>query len=209
MACASFEPRTTQGVPADIAYGLAVQPGTDGKIVVAGHGTIIDDLQPDGQFAAARYNADGTLDSGSAPDSNASDHFGTGGITTVSARADPWWNDVGSAALVQPDGRILIAGATDMNVPPYLPDGQLDFGLVRLDVDGGLDPGFGEDGRITSAISGTGSREDRVYGLARQPDGMVVVAGAARFAPGEGRISGRSQGTRGTALPTPRSTGTV
>ena len=77
--------------------GVAIQP--DGKIVVAGcTGSRRRQPQPL-DFALARYNADGSLDTS----------FGTGGkvadATSAARRA--------YAVAIQPDGKIVVAGAGD------------------------------------------------------------------------------------------------
>ena len=81
---------TPIGAGTDTAYDVLVQ--SDGKIVVAGQasGTGYD-------FALARYNADGSLDTG----------FGTGGtvLTAVSAN-----NDYGRFVALQSDGKIVVGG---------------------------------------------------------------------------------------------------
>ena len=83
----------------DIPTAVAVQP--DGRIVVAGIA---------GAFVLARYLPDGRLDPS----------FGAGGkVTTDTTGTD---NDGANALALQPDGRILAAGAR-FNVIRYLGDG--------------------------------------------------------------------------------------
>ena len=74
------------------ANALAIQ--SDGKIVAAGRAFV--DFW--GNFALARYNADGTLD----------ETFGTGGkvLTSFGERS----NDSAAAVAVQTDGKIVAAG---------------------------------------------------------------------------------------------------
>jgi uncharacterized delta-60 repeat protein len=126
------------------AAGL-LQP--DGRIVAVGRA---------GSFsiAAARYNADGSLDPS----------FGTGGQVIVSL---PQGFDVGGAAL-QPDGKVVIVGAY-----PSSPFVQRDFALFRLLPGGAPDPSFGANGLVTSDFGQieTG-RSVIVLG-----DGRLVVAG--------------------------------
>jgi uncharacterized delta-60 repeat protein len=74
----------------------------DGKIIIVG--SVTDATRSDGMylsdFAVARYNADGTLDTS----------FGNGGlvVTAVNGGADVAYN-----VLVQPDGKILVVGHAD------------------------------------------------------------------------------------------------
>src|SRR5262249_28255379 len=75
----------------DVGEALIVRP--DGKIVVVGSTSptlgVID-------FAVARYNADGTLDSG----------FGSGGKVTTDFGAE----DTAHAVALQADGKIVVVG---------------------------------------------------------------------------------------------------
>ncbi|MBI4770572.1 MAG: hypothetical protein HY784_09250 [Chloroflexi bacterium] len=64
---------------------------SDGKIVVAG--------QSDGDFALARYNANGSLDT----------TFSTDGKVTTAIGS----YDTGNALALQPDGKIVVAGQSD------------------------------------------------------------------------------------------------
>ncbi|MFO1314090.1 MAG: Ig-like domain repeat protein [Burkholderiales bacterium] len=70
----------------------------------------------------------------------------------------------GSALGVQPDGMVVIAGASL--------DGAV---LVRLDAKGALDPGFGAGG-IAAVPLGTGDAQ--ATALAVQPDGRILVVGS-------------------------------
>jgi uncharacterized delta-60 repeat protein len=73
-------------------------------------------------------------------------------------------------------GRILLAGAVERTTSNY------DFGVARLLPDGNLDTGFGNGGTTTynSCISVCVPAEygNVATGLAIQPDGRIVVAGA-------------------------------
>ena len=88
----------SEGVAANGDGWLAVQP--DGKILWAGSAPDPNGLTSD--FAIARFNPDGTLDSG----------FGTGGRVTTQFFNPPMAGaQQGAAALlVQPDGKILAVG---------------------------------------------------------------------------------------------------
>src|SRR4051812_1575933 len=83
------------GPTGDTAVGVAVQPGTGGKLVVAGtaHGTTAQSA-----FAVARVNANGSLDT----------TFGDQG--TVLTEPGPGQILSANAMTVQPDGKILVAG---------------------------------------------------------------------------------------------------
>jgi uncharacterized delta-60 repeat protein len=146
---------TDFGSPWEAATSLAGQ--ADGKIVAAGF-TVVS---PFADFALARYNSDGTLDTG----------FGTGGQVITD------FGEVSSQALsvaVQPDGKIVVAGYANI-------DGNEDFALVRYNSDGTLDRSFGTDGRVATdfGLLDQGFSYALGYSLAVQPDGKIVLAGQA------------------------------
>jgi len=122
---------------------MALQP--DGRIVMAGYAgaTSFD-------FAAARYNADGSLDT---------TFSGDGRVTT-----DLGGYNFGETTVVQSSGKIVVSGSTGSN-----------FTLVRYNVDGSLDSGFGTGGVVTTSF-GTGSA---VQDLMLQPDDRIVAGGTA------------------------------
>jgi uncharacterized delta-60 repeat protein len=142
---------TPIGSGADVPLaGVALQP--DGKIVAAGYTTKVGGED----FALARYNADGSLDSG----------FGTGGKVTTAIGQH---NAVLDLAL-QPDGRI-VAGGYSWDSPTIASE---DFAVLRLNADGTLDSSFGSGGKIRTSI---GSNEDVGSAVKLQGDGKIVVAG--------------------------------
>ena len=97
---------------------------------------------------------DGLLDTG----------FDTDGqLTTAVGSGD----NGGYSVAIQTDGKIVVAG-TSFNGSNY------DFALVRYNIDGTLDAGFGTGGKVTTAI---GSGDDVGSSVAIQADGKIVVAG--------------------------------
>jgi uncharacterized delta-60 repeat protein len=126
---------------------LAIQP--DGKIVVAGESYAADGSD----FALARYNANGTLDTTFSSDGRVITDFG--GSEHLGALA------------IQPDGKIVGAGTS------FAADGSGDFALARYNANGTLDTTFSSDGRV---ITDFGNSEYDTA-LAIQPDGKLVVAG--------------------------------
>ena len=71
----------------------------------------------------------------------------------------------------QPDGKIVLVGSED--------PGSLI--VVRLLADGAFDPSFGSGGKVTTPFPGAGNfGEGRAVAI--QPDGKIVVAGAAKGA---------------------------
>src|SRR5947199_1993786 len=142
---------TSFGSEEDDAHGLVVQP--DRKRVAAG--VVFNGVRWD--FALARYNTDGSLDT----------TFGTGGKVVTAIGTD----GTGASALVlQPDGKLVAAGTTTSDGSTY------DFTVVRYNTNGSLDTTFGTGGEVTTPI-GTG--DNGVSALVRQSDGKLVAAGYA------------------------------
>jgi uncharacterized delta-60 repeat protein len=139
----------------DQAFDLVVQP--DGKLVAAGYA----EIEPATDFALARYNPDGSLDTS----------FGNGGkVTTDFGGGD----NHGHAMVLQPatktdEAKIVVAGSAVV-------DGQDEFALARYNADGKLDPSFGAGGTITTAFAGG---PDFANGVLLQPDGKIVATGTA------------------------------
>src|SRR3954464_3009761 len=142
----------------DFGSAVAVQP--DGKIVVGGSVRAPADSPAGGDFALARYNADGTLDSSFSDDGKQTTAFAGGS------------DDFGSAVAVQPDGKIVVGGS--VRAPADSPAGG-DFALARYNADGTLDSSFSDDGKQTTAFAG--SSNDFGSAVAVQPDGKIVVGG--------------------------------
>jgi uncharacterized delta-60 repeat protein len=109
-------------------------------------------------FAVVRYDTDGSLDP----------TFGGGmGIVTTLVRGDAH----ATAAVQQPDGKIIVAGYSDVDFQCYS-DCMQQFALVRYEIDGTLDKSFGaENSGTVASLPGT------LFGLLQQPDGRLVAAG--------------------------------
>jgi len=162
--------------------GVAVQ--ADGKAVVGGA------VNRDGliSFALERLNPDGTLDPG----------FGRGGLVLAPLPGDG--SGRVAAVLIQPDGKIIEAGAG--NLPASGPDPT--YIAARLNADGTPDPTFGAGGLASDPAGSAGNRITDVAAAALQPDGKIVLAGsgrgfaAVRLEP-DGSLD-RSFGAGGTAV---------
>ncbi len=142
----------------DGANGVAIQ--SDGKIVAAGTAGNTD-------FALARYNTDGTLDT----------TFGTGGrVTTYSSANTPISSAIASAVAIQTDGKIVAAGYA-YNSDQHIDANQYDFVLARFNTDGTLDTTFGAGGIVVTAF-GEGTDYDYANAVAIQTDGKIIAAGA-------------------------------
>jgi uncharacterized delta-60 repeat protein len=131
----------------DEDFGYAVMRQADGKIVVAGSSA--------GDFALARYNLDGSLDTDFDLDGKVTTDFFGG-------------SDAGNAIALAPDGKILVAGSA-----MYL--GTYDFALARYNLDGSLDASFGaETGWVVTDFD---VHNDFGYDIAVTREGKIVVAG--------------------------------
>lgn len=131
----------------DVAGAVSFQD--DGMIVVAGRtgATSAHD------FALARYNSEGSLDT----------TFGNDGLVTSDIGAD----DYANALALQEDGMILAGGESDSG-------SNDDFAIARYQVDGTLDSGFGTDGVTTTDL---GDELDYAQTMVIQEDGRIVLAG--------------------------------
>jgi len=130
----------------DEVQALAIQP--DGKILAAG-------LSSDRDFALARYNTDGTLDS----------TFGAGG--KVLTEFPLYYASSAHGVGLRQDGHIVVAG--------YVAEGTIaDFALACYNPDGSLDTRFGKGGRVTADLFG---KNEYGVSLAIQQDGNLIVAG--------------------------------
>jgi uncharacterized delta-60 repeat protein len=151
--------RLSTGYP-DVSYGIdgfsspvnirdakaTIQP--DGKIVVMG--SLINANITD--FAVARFNIDGTVDSS----------FGTAGLQTTDFG---YGNNFATDLAIQNDGKIIVTGTA------YRGD-SWDVALARYNIDGTPDNSFGENGlETTNLLNG------QAQSLAIQTDGKILVAG--------------------------------
>ena len=137
---------------ADTGYAVALQ--ADRKILVAGSSLPSDDYFTGKDFAVARYNPDGTLDSG----------FGVDGkvLTDFGGRLD-----LAVAIAVQADGKIVVAGRSQDNA-------DVQYALARYNADGSLDGTFGSGGMVMTVISGN---NDLLKSMAIQADQKIVITG--------------------------------
>ena len=147
--------KVTTAAGSRTSYGAAVALQSDGKLVMVGDGYTGAASQYD--FLLARFNADGTLDTG----------FGNDGVVTTDFNSGS--SDYGAMVAVQSDGKILAAGRSNKGAAK-------DFGLARYNADGSLDTDFGTGGKVTTDFA---SGEDRPYAMTVQSDGKIVVVGYA------------------------------
>jgi len=142
---------TNFGSGNDGADAVALQ--ADGKIITAGYAYTGDDFTDD--FALARYNPDGSLDT----------TFSGDGLLTTAVSSS---YDFANAVALQADGKIVAAG--------YADNFGFNFALARYNPDGSLDTTFNDDGWLTTVFGGS---YDVAYAVALQADGKIVAAGVA------------------------------
>jgi uncharacterized delta-60 repeat protein len=147
------------------ASAVVLQP--DGKLVTAGIAVVGGRMQ----MAAVRLNPDGSLDAS----------YGNGGIVTVPIGASA----TGFATKLQPDGKLVIAGAASVG------DATV-FAAARLNADGSPDKSFGSDGSTTLNLPGA------AWAVALQPDGRIVLAGEAVLASGARQFAAARLNASGT-----------
>jgi len=101
--------------------------------------------------------------------------FGDGGFVSTAFSVGDFASAAASAVALQPDGKILVAGAEESG-----PSRKAQFALARYNPDGGLDPSFGSGGQVTTDFAG--ARGDLVSAMVCQPDGRILVAGTSALA---------------------------
>jgi len=135
----------------DIAYSAALQ--ANGKIVVAGTATFNNGAEQD--FAIARYNQNGTLDTNFSLDGRVTIDFGS-------------YLQSAYSVLIQTDGKIVTVGY------PNTESSDSDFLLARCNRNGSLDSTFGVGGKVRTSF---GNLNDGANGAVLQPDGKIVAVG--------------------------------
>ena len=135
----------------DRAHSAALQ--TDGSIVAAGFAITVSGGSEN--FAVARYNSSGVLDTTFSGDGKAQIDFGS---CCQSA------NEV----LLQSDGKIVTVGFPDSE------SSDSDFVVARLDSAGALDSTFGIGGKVRTSF---GNLNGGALGAALQADGKIVAVG--------------------------------
>ncbi len=140
--------KTAIGTGKDAAYSLIQQP--DGKLVAAG----LTSATTDNDFAIARYNTNGSLDTS----------FGSNGIVVTRMSTG---DDKISTVILEPDGKLVVTGTQDEN-------GAAKFAIARYNSDGTLDSSFNGTGTNATTLSAFATTANAIT---RQSDGKFVVAG--------------------------------
>lgn len=161
------------------AFAIALQ--ADGRFVVGGWTT---GPQGGSDYALARYNIDGSLDP----------TFGSlGRVTTDFSNRG---NDKIEALALQPDGKIIAAGFSDLRISSDL------FALTRYNPNGTLDSGFGVDGKVTTQFF-FGGFDSLACAVVLQSNGNIVAVGHAMFTGGNHMALARYIGDAAFPTPTP------
>ena len=134
----------------DSAFAIAEQ--ADGKLVVIGAAG-----PPSTDMLVMRLNSDGNLDS----------TFGGGSGYSLTPVGNNF--DYAYDVVIQSDGKIVVVGESRTAGPS-----QIDFTVLRLQIDGSLDASFGVGGVVVVDLS---SSNDRAHSVALQADGKILVAG--------------------------------
>ncbi len=133
------------------AYSVALQ--SDGKIILGGYASFSVTATSD-DFALVRYKSNGSLDS----------TFDSDGIVTTAIGT---LKDEGNSVAIQTDGKIILAGHSDIG-------GTVAFATARYKSNGVLDSTFDADGIATYAFVSNNSEGNSA---ALQSDGKIVVTG--------------------------------
>ena len=156
----------TSPLDGDLVRAVATQ--TDRKTVAAGYTTT---LTGGVDMLVARYNIDGSLDGG----------FGGGdGIAVIESQLAA--QDQANAVAIQSDGKIVVAGFTDVGGANH------DAMIARFNVDGTPDGGFGTGGVTVSDLS---VAWNEINAIAIQPTGEIVAAGFRTIGSDRQAIIGR------------------
>ena len=134
----------------------ALKPVSGGKFIASGSASGLPGGFSDTTIALARYNGDGSLDGS----------FGAGGKVRTKLSAGDGAVDV----VEQPDGKLVVAAATNMQ------GGQRGIALVRYNADGSVDGTFGTGGSVQTYIGDNVSNGTQPSAFLRQPDGKFLVA---------------------------------
>jgi uncharacterized delta-60 repeat protein len=150
------------------ATGNALNIGPDGKIVAAGYvdtgGTGGDD------FAIARLNTDGSLDTSFNTTGTATVAFDLGGATGPN-------DDIANDVVVQPDSKIVVVGSADVPASGGI-TGLTHAAVARLNANGTLDTSFNTTGKLDYTYNLGGTSADTANAVALQGT-QIVIAGTS------------------------------
>jgi uncharacterized delta-60 repeat protein/uncharacterized repeat protein (TIGR01451 family) len=126
----------------------------DGKIILVGSAWNNTNRE---DFALARYNANGSLDTS----------FGNGGLVLTDFGGTTYLDDSAISVALQEDGKIVVAGNNG---------GLFDSALARYNPDGTLDTSFGAGGKVITSID----EQDAFTGVAIYGGERIVTCAVAQ-----------------------------
>jgi uncharacterized delta-60 repeat protein len=171
---------TTFGTGGQTSFGFGTNLDNEvTSVAVLGNGRVVVGgfTRPDGStgsnsdFALAKLNADGSLDT---------DFNGTG-VQTLGFDLGGTNADQINALAVQDDGKILAVGSavtatlSNVNGDPVT---SAHFALARFNKDGSLDSSFGAGGKVDFGYALGALADDQATAVALAPDGRLIVAGS-------------------------------
>ena len=148
---------TMAGSESSVAYGLALD-ATGAVYLGGGANNGAADA-----FAVVKYTDRGVVDAS----------FGSGGVVRTEFGAA---GATGSAVVLLPDGKLLLAGYNDGTLEDTETPTGWTFALARYRVDGSLDVSFGTEGRI---VTGIGDGIAFAVGAAVQENDRILLGGTA------------------------------
>jgi uncharacterized delta-60 repeat protein len=148
-------------VQGSMTYGYAIARTSSGGWIVAGEGFYSTATSGNSDFAAIRLNANLSLDA------SFNNTGGFSGGQLVAFDGGGGNTDAARVAIVQSDGRIVLAGYAS-------PGGEAAF--ARLNANGTLDSTFGGGGTGTMILSGLDGRAFTPHSVKVGPAGRLLVA---------------------------------
>jgi uncharacterized delta-60 repeat protein len=131
----------------------AIAQQSSGKLLIGGNA-----FKASRDMAIVRLEIDGSLDKS----------FGADGVATIDFFG---FDDRATSLIVQPDGKIVVAGSAGKN-----DNRTTSFALARVDTNGALDPSFGDGGRVVLDL---GERWQEAAGVVSSSVGHIIIAGEA------------------------------
>jgi uncharacterized delta-60 repeat protein len=145
----------------DALFDIAIQ--TDGRIVAVGN-AITNDVNPPASqdFAIARYNTDGSLDT----------TFDGDGKVTTDLAPTLSSQSTANSVVIEPDGQLVVGGWTTTS-------GNRDFVIARYNLNGALDTTFASASVVPGTLRITFGAADFGEDLILQPmpDGKYIIGG--------------------------------
>lgn len=135
------------------AKSIAIQP--DGKIIIGG--TISDPVSGEADFVLVRTDQNGILDKS----------FGSTGKVILDLNQSDYLN----ALVLQPDNKLLAAGATNDSVDIY----NKQFLIVRLNINGTPDSSFNGNGIVITDYQN--GEQNGIEAIGLETDGKIIVSG--------------------------------